>query len=136
MNFDLHGLIALALANPIITLAVIASTVVGAALPWLVEANASTDEWGGLKFRMITYGAAILGGLLAGVTIWHSVTALCLWVPPLGINCARDIASHFLPWLSPRQQQVTIRRDAQGQPVGVKVGDDPTIMITRRKDAP
>lgn len=127
-----HGWLAVLLGIPLPGWAAIASALVGLALPWVIEANVPMADWSGSRFRLTTYGIAVLAGLIAGLTIWHSWSAFVLWVPALAINCARDIVSHFLPWLSPRQQQVIVRRDAQGNVVSIKPSpDDQTIMITR-----
>lgn len=132
MNDTLHGWVATLLSLPIPAWAAIIAVVAGAAIPWLVEANVPMADWSGGRFRLITYGAAALAGAISAITIWHNLSALAMWVPALGVNLARDIASHFLPWLSPRQQQVVVRRDAQGQVVAIKEGDDPTIVITQK----
>lgn len=131
-----HGWLGFILGIPMPGWAALASAAVGLALPWLIEANVPMADWSGWKFRLTTYLVAILAGLAAGVTLWHSWSALALWVPALAINCARDIASHFLPWLSPRQQQLVVRRDASGQVVAIKDGNDPTLIVTRPPATP
>lgn len=106
MNDTLHGWLTTLLGLPIPAWAAIASALVGAAIPYLVEANVPMDEWSGWRFRLATYGAAVLAGLIAGITIWHDPSALVMWAPALVVNMARDIASRWLPWLSPRAQAV------------------------------
>ena len=114
MSDTLHGWLLTLLSLPLPAWAVVASAAVGLAVPWLVEANVPMAEWAGWKFRLATYGAAIFAGCVAGITIWHSTAALALWVPALAVNCARDAASHFLPWLSPRAQAVAVKRSQDG----------------------
>ena len=130
MNDTLHGWLLTLLGLPAPAWAGILACLAGATIPWVVEANVPMDEWAAWKFRLATYGAATFAGAVAGITVWHSWSAMAMWVPALGINFARDIASHFLPWLSPRQA-VVLRKNAAGDVVGVKVGDDPTIVITK-----
>lgn len=126
-NVEASGWIATLLSIPAPGWAAIASALVGLALPWLVEANVPMGEWTGPRFRLTTYGIAILAGLIAAITIWHSWSAFALWVPALAINCARDIASHFLPWLSPRAQAQAVKHAADGS-VGYHVpGVDGTV---------
>src|SRR5579872_2748833 len=96
----------LAMTHPVIALAAIAAAVAGGAIPWVVEANVPMAEWAGWKFRLTTYLVATIAGPIAGIAFWHDWSALGLWVPALGINVVRDVASHWFPWLSPRAQAV------------------------------
>lgn len=138
MNDTLHGWLLTLLGLPIPAWAGILSVLAGATIPWLAEANVPMDEWSGWKFRLATYGAATFAGMIAAVTVWHSWSALAMWVPALGINFARDIASHFLPWLSPRRQAVKQAADgSQGYHVP---GIDETVWTrpdaTQPRDKP
>lgn len=121
MNDWIHTLLGL----PLPAWSAIASSVVGLSVPWIVEANVPMQEWTAYKFRLTVYGVAMLAGLVAAITLWRSADALVMWVPALGVQVARDIASHWMPWLSPRRQTI-LKRDAQGNVVGYKEGDDKT----------
>lgn len=129
----LHQIFELAMTHPVIALAALAATIAGGAIPWMVEANVPMQEWSGWRFRLITYLVAAAAGPVAGITFWHDWSALGLWVPALGINVVRDIASHWFPWLSPRAQAV--KEGADGS-LGYHVpGIDKTVW-TRPPTAP
>ena len=125
MSDTLHSWLITLLGLPAPAWGAILACLAGATIPWIVEANVPMADWSGWKFRLATYGAATLAGMLTAVTVWHSWSALAMWVPALAINFARDIASHFLPWLSPRAQAVKQGEDGS---VGYHVpGVDGTV---------
>jgi hypothetical protein len=122
---DIHGWIATALSLPIPAYAAITSAVVGFCIPWLVEANVPMQDWSNSRFVLSVYGVAIVAGLISALTIWHSWDALVMWVPALGAQAGRDLLAQWQPRFSPRRQ-VILRRDASGNVIGYKEGDDQT----------
>lgn len=134
MNADswIHTLLGL----PLPAWSAIASAVVGLSVPWIVEANVPMQEWTAYKFRLTVYGVAMLAGLVAAITLWRSADALVMWVPALGVQVVRDIASHKFPWLSPRQQ-ARLKLDAAGNVVGYyEAGSTETKLFQGQIKAP
>lgn len=111
--------------TPIIEWAVIASFLVGFCLPWVVESKVPMEEWGNWKFVLTIYCIACLAGMAVGLTIWHDVTALVMWVPALVAQVARQVLSQWKPWFSPRKQTI-LKIGADGR-IGIKEGDNPTL---------
>lgn len=124
---DAHGWLGILLAIPLPAWAALAAFTIAAVLPWLAE-FAVPGEWSDNRSRLALYGIAVIAGPPAAVSIWHTWAALTAgFAAALAAQFAREVAGRRYPWLSPRQ--TVVRRNPQGQVVGIKEGDDPTILV-------
>lgn len=102
-----------------------AAFVIAAVLPWLAE-YVLPVEWKDTHFQLALYGIAIIFGPLFAVLICHEVAVIAFgFAAALGAQAVREVAARKWPILSPRQQTI-LKRDAQGNVVGYKEGDDKT----------
>lgn len=133
---DAHGWFDIALQfMPLVAWQVLALTaVIATALTYLAEFLVP-GEWTGAKPILCLYGGSAVLGVALGLFVWPALAAVPVGVCGALIGLAgRQIAAKKWPILSPRAQAIIVRRNAAGDVVGVKVGDDPTIITTRPPD--
>lgn len=126
MSDTAHGWLTTILTLPLWVGGTAAAFVIGISGPWVAEFVIPKDMDDG-RSRLVVYGVAILIGPLACVSIWHTWAAPTVGLAAsLAAQVAREYCARRWPILSPRQQ-IIVKRDAQGNPVGVRLNpDDPT----------
>lgn len=105
--------------------ALVISLIVAASLTWLAE-FLIPDEWSNARAKVALYGGAALLGILCAICVWNAFPAAPVGLVGALLGLAgRQLAAKRWPSLSPHEV-VLLKRNAQGEVIGVKEGDDKT----------